>query len=573
MNNQNVELKTRDIAVAIGSAFLGVVFISLAIWGGFNIGFSLFNILLLIIGTAYFKRKKVKFNSFAIALFVTNILGSLTFMLTTNSAVNFVLFCLLFFNGAAYFYLLNRGTNELGDLRIAPIVFASVFATSLEGLSKSNGALLSKKDNSGNTKKFLIGALCALPALLIIIPLLVSSDMAFEGLVKAISKDVILWVVKIILGILIAPFIFSYFFSNRKFKDNFNFKNGLKNSKIDITYAVSFLGVISVCYIVYLFSQLAYFMGGLSGILPEDYTVAQYARRGFFEITAICLINFVIFSLGILLIKKSGDIKDRILKGMLWFVGIFTMLLIITAIAKMVLYIDSFGMTELRILTSVFLIFLFVVCALLVARSISKKVTLLRPTMLVAIILLTVMGFVGVNRTVASYNTNAYINGSLKTLDAYTISECGPVSAKYLIKLEKYLSKKDYEENKTEYNAVVNSLIDVFDEMYELKDNGKYKRIKSASFASFNFEKEQAYLTFDKYLKKNPEFLEKVNWCKNVQYDNYNHDDYVVYKLNEKFDYKNYGNDYQTNIWDEDKEQDEIYVDDDGFIHEAETQE
>ena len=43
------------------------------------------------------------------------------------------------------------------------------------------------------------------------------------------------------------------------------------------------LGMISLVYVLYLVSQLAYFSGGFSGILPKGYTMAEYARRGFFE--------------------------------------------------------------------------------------------------------------------------------------------------------------------------------------------------------------------------------------------------------------------------------------------------
>lgn len=43
----------------------------------------------------------------------------------------------------------------------------------------------------------------------------------------------------------------------------------------------TFLGAVSFVYLLYLFSQLAYFFSAFRGILPEGYTQAEYAGGDF----------------------------------------------------------------------------------------------------------------------------------------------------------------------------------------------------------------------------------------------------------------------------------------------------
>lgn len=516
-NSCNNESKS-NCFLAIAAVIIGMVFVSMGLWGGFNLGLTITNLLLLTTGTIYLKRKNIKIGFNGILLLIVCSLGSLVFSLTANLLVNIALFSLLFLSISAYFYYLNRGSKALGDLRIVPIVFASTFATTLENLSKSTKAIIpSRVKNGASYKKLLIGFLCAVPVLTVVLPLLVSSDAAFENLFKSISEDILLWFLKFTLGILISPIIFSYFFSNRNYKDNFNFKNGLKGNKIDGLYAISFLAAISVCYLVYLFSQLAYIFSGLHGILPEAFTVAEYARRGFFEISAIAVINFLIMGSSLLFIKQTGTKKDKIIRFFLWFVGVFTMLLIITAIAKMVLYIGSFGMTELRILTSMFLVFLFVICIVFLLRTLTPKIAIFRPAIMVALVLLTTLGFVGTNRLVSAYNTEAYISGKLETVDLSAMSENGYVSAKYLIKLERHLaeSEKEIGAINEQYSETMHYLIEIFDDMYNIDKKGKYRRADKFNIESFNLEKELAYSYFENYINENSAFLDKVQWQKN----------------------------------------------------------
>ena len=52
------------------------------------------------------------------------------------------------------------------------------------------------------------------------------------------------------------------------------------------------MAVFAAVYILFFAVQSSYLFGAFSRTLPEDFTVAQYAREGFFELCRVMAINF-----------------------------------------------------------------------------------------------------------------------------------------------------------------------------------------------------------------------------------------------------------------------------------------
>ena len=55
------------------------------------------------------------------------------------------------------------------------------------------------------------------------------------------------------------------------------------------------LGVFSALYLAFFFVQGRYLFGAFTRTLPESFTVAEYARQGFFELCRVMAINFTLF--------------------------------------------------------------------------------------------------------------------------------------------------------------------------------------------------------------------------------------------------------------------------------------
>lgn len=515
--NRKIKPCRSDYAFAAASLISGMLFVALVMFGSFNLGFTIANLFFLASGSVYLRLNGKKAGILGWTLLILSIIGSIVFTLTANGSTKFLLFFLLCLSESSCFRIFTAGEKHLGDLKLPFIAVYTVFVLVFDHIVEAVKLLFAgvTKD-TGKYKKIFGGILLALPVLLVVVPLLINSDAAFEGLIKNLGGDVFIWILKIALGFAIAPFIYTYFFANRYFGENYKINKKL-NPVADSLWGISFLGAISLCYCLYLFSQLAYIFGGLSGILPENYTMAEYARRGFFEIAIISGINFVLIY-GSSLICKS----NKLFCALRIFVCVFTMFLIVTAEAKMVMYISRFGMTPLRILTSSFLLFLFVMGIVLVLKCFNAKVTVVRPALITALVLTILVGGAGVGRIVAAYNTEAYISGKLKTIDVNTIGECGDVSITQLIKLEKHLKG---EENFTTYNQVMDELIDKFYDSYAFKPSGKIVRKENIKIENYNLEVNSSEQDFDEFIEEDPEFVQKALWCKSAEnltsfYDN-----------------------------------------------------
>ena len=121
------------------------------------------------------------------------------------------------------------------------------------------------------------------------------------------------------------------------------------------------MAVFAAVYILFFAVQSSYLFGAFSRTLPEDFTVAQYAREGFFELCRVMAINF---SLLYLVSRSSAkplreDKVQRIAATLLIAAG---MVFAVIAMSKLVLYIMCFGFTPKRLQSSWLVLLLFMGC-------------------------------------------------------------------------------------------------------------------------------------------------------------------------------------------------------------------
>ncbi len=423
---------TAFAAVFIVGTFIGV---SWGLSGGFRLGFSLAHIAAFAAGSIYFAKKGTKPGAYGIVCGVLSLLSAVPCAVTSDFTVRAFSVIAAVALEWVWFASLSGKEKTSGDLGLVELLLGCFF----HGISDMPASLktIVKGEGSENKKavKGIAGVLCAIPVLCIVIPLLVKSDAAFEGLVSSFIPEPASLVGELIATVFIAPFIIGFAFSLRyRKKTALSFRTP---KGIDTAFLSAFFGVLSLCYLVYLFSQTAYFFSAFSGLLPEGYkfTFADYARRGFFELCYIAGINLVLIFLMIILAKKKDEKLPAVLKGFGCFIGVFTLAVIATALSKMVMYIDNYGMTVLRIGTSSFMVFMAVVFAAVIIRCFTDKVKILQTALITASVIIIALGAVNIKAVSAKYNYNAYVSGKLKTIDTEYLSSLGEEGVPYLIKL------------------------------------------------------------------------------------------------------------------------------------------
>ncbi len=500
------DLDKKDTIFSVLICLSSVLFATLGLWGGFNVGFTISSLLNLILITSYLFNKKLKLKAYPLFCAILAFLSPFVFILTSNGSVKFWSFIAILCLSLVWFSSLVGEKSESGDLAI-PKLISNSFINTLGNIPKSVVTLFSGE----NTHKKVVGnvflgILLSIPVLIVVIPLLISSDVAFSGLTSKISEDFFNTIFEIIVGLLIAPFFLSYCLSLKKDERKEICKD--KNGSVENAIIISFLSVISLCYLSYLFSQLAYFFSAFSGFLPKDYTftVSEYARRGFFEMCIIAVINFIL-SFTVLLLSKKNNNKICIASRILClFISFFTLIIIATALSKMILYIDSFGMTKLRITTSAFMIFLAIVFVSLILRLFIPKVNVLRVALATASCILIMLSVFNVNIIVAKYNYEAYKSGVLKTIDIETIYELNEEGVPYLVKLTNDIDTKISEEAHKKIIRVIE------DKLYEIEYEGGIKLIKEKKYSNvekYNIPRYEAYKALDKYIEEHPNLLNK----------------------------------------------------------------
>ena len=114
-------------------------------------------------------------------------------------------------------------------------------------------------------------------------------------------------------------------------------------------------GCFCAVYLLFFAVQGSYLFGAFRHRLPAGFTVAQYARQGFFQLCMVMGVNFLL----LWLVTHSSRALNRPGRIMCTVLLAKSILLAVTALSKLALYIACFGFTPLRLQSS------WLVCVLL----------------------------------------------------------------------------------------------------------------------------------------------------------------------------------------------------------------
>ena len=209
----------------------------------------------------------------------------------------------------------------------------------------------------GKGKYIFFGILIALPLLFVIGLLLCSADIVFLNIFDTLFTDIFTfeWDGSIwgIAGLFIFAFFSAYCILYKLSEHNIKEEISDKRTAEPLI-GITFTGMISLVYLLFCAIQIIYLFGGL-GTLPKDYTYAQYAREGFFQLVFVCLINLILV---LSCIKRFRE--SKLLKGILTFISLCTYIMIASSTYKMLLYIQVYHLTFLRVfvLWALFVLFL-----------------------------------------------------------------------------------------------------------------------------------------------------------------------------------------------------------------------
>ncbi len=123
------------------------------------------------------------------------------------------------------------------------------------------------------------------------------------------------------------------------------------------------LAIQNLLFLTYLVVQFSYFFGGNalvqgSPASASSLTYAQYARRGFFELVGVAALALPM--VGMVIAGSMGSSAQAMRR--VRFLGAMTIVLVgfleVSAMHRMYLYTEAYGLTELRFYTSIFMVWI-----------------------------------------------------------------------------------------------------------------------------------------------------------------------------------------------------------------------
>ncbi len=119
------------------------------------------------------------------------------------------------------------------------------------------------------------------------------------------------------------------------------------------------LGLLDLLFLSFVAIQVRYLFGGAGHVAATSgLTYAEYARRGFFELVAVTALALPVLLFAHWLLRaenRAHEIVFRALAGVM--VGLL-FVVVASALQRMYLYQNEFGLTELRLYTSVFMLWI-----------------------------------------------------------------------------------------------------------------------------------------------------------------------------------------------------------------------
>jgi len=176
-------------------------------------------------------------------------------------------------------------------------------------------------------------------------------------------------------------------------------------------------------YVIYVLSQIQYLFAAFRNAIPGGVNAAEYARRGFFELMAVAAINLGVISAALTFTKKKEGKTPKSVRLLVGCISLFTLLLISSAFSKMVLYVNTHGLTLLRVYTSWFMLLLAIIFVAVFFKLAKPQFHITRFVSVVFLVLYIGLNYANVDALIPAYNIDRYQAGSLSKLDVEAFDE------------------------------------------------------------------------------------------------------------------------------------------------------
>ncbi|MFI8965263.1 DUF4153 domain-containing protein [Streptomyces sp. NPDC053493] len=150
--------------------------------------------------------------------------------------------------------------------------------------------------------------------------------------------------------------------------DKMAFKPGPARGRLE--WALPLI-VLNLLFAAFNAIQLTVLFGGYDKVLSETgLTYAEYARQGFWQLLTATLLTLAVIGLALRWAPRAGAGDRRLVRAVLGTLCVLTLVVVASALRRMDLYVDAYGLTRLRISVTTMEIWLGVAILLIMAAGI-----------------------------------------------------------------------------------------------------------------------------------------------------------------------------------------------------------
>ncbi|HQF36247.1 MAG TPA: DUF4173 domain-containing protein [Candidatus Dojkabacteria bacterium] len=397
------------LGVSIGLSFLSLIlFYKTGL--GINLAiYSFFIAVIILIIAKVFKRisKSLVINSILLVVI------SIPFSITSALPVLIVLNILWFYHLIITIDSFTRITSSFGliDYIFTPII--QIVTAVLAPFSLLIKTKRNEKDLLNTIMRILIGAVVAIPIIVLFTYLLMSADLVFKDLIEKniginILKEIFtifMWftgVAWVLLGAL-----YHTLYKKKQYEPTTNIQPASSSLFIEST---TILVIVEFLFLVFNIIQITYLFGGSKLITGGDYSYSEYARKGFFELVTVSVI--AMFLIGILAkIKRTTTNMQSLIFKIVSVTGLVMLIpMAVSAFYRLMMYEQEYGFTRLRLYSHLFIIYLIVILIWLGIKLTThlRESKFLYVLYLFTIISLAIFALINVDGTIARLNIQKY---------------------------------------------------------------------------------------------------------------------------------------------------------------------
>lgn len=209
-----------------------------------------------------------------------------------------------------------------------------------------------------------IGLLIALPLVLVFGALFVSADAEFEALVSSVHIDLETVMSHVALTAICAAFAAGAL-RGAAFGDASVAALGERapSPGLRFTTVATVLAALDLLFLMFVVVQARWLFGGAALVQSTtDLTVAEYARRGFFELVTAATLVVPVLLIADWATLREGPKQEPSFRALATLLVLLVGVLVVSALQRMLLYVSNFGLTEPRLYATAFMAWVAVMC-------------------------------------------------------------------------------------------------------------------------------------------------------------------------------------------------------------------